>query len=52
MSPFELTTFVTVLANTIAAECPADDQALLAALFTQLGDTLATLSILSAPAQD
>lgn len=44
MNPFELTTFVSTLAITVAKNIPDDDElSLLAAILTQLGDTLATI---------
>ena len=46
MTPLEITTSVTALANLIACNTPDDDElSLLGAIFTQLGDTLATISI-------
>ncbi len=44
MDPFELTMCVTALANLLAQHLSDEDLNLLAALFTQLGDTLATIS--------
>lgn len=43
MNPLELTGTVTALANLIACKFTADEVALLASIFTQLGDTLATI---------
>ncbi|MCL2382915.1 MAG: hypothetical protein FWC79_01795 [Oscillospiraceae bacterium] len=46
MSPLELTTSITALANLIACSVQNEDTVdLLAAAFTQLGDTLATISV-------
>ncbi len=39
-----LTTSVTALANAIACNVPSDELALLAAVFVQLGDTMATIA--------
>ena len=44
MSPLELTSAVTALANALACRLTVDEMALLASLFTQLGDTLATIA--------
>jgi len=44
MSGLELTSLVTLIANYIACNIKDDDElALLAAIYTQLGDTLATI---------
>ena len=43
MSPAELTTAVTALANAIACRLSAGELALVASIFVQLGDTLATI---------
>ena len=40
----ELTTSVTLLANTIACQLSDDELALIGAVFAQLGDTLATIA--------
>ena len=45
MNPCELTASITALANAIACQLSDDDLELAAAIFTQLGDTLATISI-------
>lgn len=45
MNPCELTASVTALANAIACQLSDDDLGLAAAVFTQLGDTLATLAV-------
>lgn len=44
MTPCELTASITALANTMARTMTADQLGLLGAMFTQLGDTLITLS--------
>ena len=44
MSSLELTSAVTVLANAIACQLSVDEIALLASIFVQLGDTLATIA--------
>ena len=44
MSPLELTTSITALANAIACNIKDDKLDILAVSFTQLGDTLATIS--------
>lgn len=46
MNEFEITSLVTILANLISEQC--DDTAILAAVFTQLGDTLATIAAVNA----
>lgn len=45
MNPCELTVSVSALANAIACKLDADELALAAAVFTQLGDTLATIAV-------
>lgn len=45
MSPLELTTFINTTANAIACNASLDELNLLSAVFTQLGDTLATIAI-------
>ncbi|SHO43430.1 DUF6774 domain-containing protein [Anaerocolumna xylanovorans] len=45
MSSCELVTFVTAIACSIANTCSSDEVSLLAAVFAQLGDTLATISV-------
>lgn len=45
MNSCELTVSVTVLANTIACQLSDEDLELTAAVFTQLGDTLATIAV-------
>ena len=45
MSPCELTSAVTALANIIASKLSDDEVALLAPILTQLGDTLATIIV-------
>lgn len=44
MHPLELTTAVTALANALACERTPSEIALLAGIFVQLGDTLATIA--------
>lgn len=43
MDECELISFITATACAIAKNCPEDEITLLAAVFTQLGDTLATV---------
>lgn len=45
MNPCELTFGITSLANTIACKMSDDELQITAAFFTQLGDTLATISV-------
>ena len=46
MTPLGLTSSITAIANAIACNTPDDDAlSLLGAIFTQLGDTLSTISI-------
>ena len=44
MNSLELTSAVTALANAIACKLSVDEIALLASIFVQLGDTLATIA--------
>ena len=44
MNSFELTSFATVIANTIACRVSEDEIALIASIFVQIGDTLATIA--------
>ena len=44
MNSLELTSAVTALANAIACILSVDEIALLASIFVQLGDTLATIA--------
>lgn len=44
MSALELTSAVTTLANAIACKLTVDETTLLASIFVQLGDTLATIA--------
>ena len=44
MNSLELTSAVTALANAIACKLSIDEIALLASIFVQLGDTLATIA--------
>ena len=48
MEPRELTLFISAVANSLYETLPADRLAVLAAVFTQLGDTLETLAAQSA----
>ena len=45
VDPLELTTLVNTLSVAIAREMNDDDLALVAALLTQVGDTLATIAV-------
>ena len=44
MNSLELTSAVTALANAIVCKLSVDEIALLASIFVQLGDTLATIA--------
>lgn len=44
MRSLELTSAVTALANAIACNLTPDEMALIASIFVQLGDTLATIA--------
>lgn len=44
MNPCELTAAVTAIANTLACRLTDDELNILAAILTQLGDTLATIA--------
>ena len=44
MNPIELTSAVTALANVLACRLNIDEMTLLASVFVQLGDTLATIA--------
>ncbi len=44
MNPCELTTSITALANALACKRTTEELSLLGAIFTQLGDTLATIA--------
>ena len=44
MNSFELTGAITALANALACSLSIDEIALLAGIFVQLGDTLATIA--------
>ena len=46
MNPCAFVNFISLLACDIAKDKSSEDLEILAAIFTQLGDTLATLSIL------
>lgn len=43
MNSCELVTFIASIACTISKSCPPEDLSLMAAVFTQLGDTLETI---------
>lgn len=43
MNECELLSFVTAIACSIVKNCPEDEITMLAAIFTQLGDSLATV---------
>ena len=45
MNSLALTSAITALANAIACNLSTDEIAILASLFVQLGDTLATISL-------
>ncbi len=44
MQPCELTAGITAIANTLGCRLTTQELTLLAAVFTQLGDTLATIA--------
>ena len=44
MTPLEMTSAVTALANALACGRTAEEIALMASLFVQLGDTMATVA--------
>ena len=44
MNPCQFTSGITALANTISCRLSIEETTLLAALFVQLGDTLATIA--------
>ena len=44
MNSLELTSAITALANTISCKSTASELALIASIFVQLGDTLATIA--------
>ena len=54
MTSIELTSALTVIANAIACNLTVDEITLLAGIFVQLGDTLATIAALESlcPDQD
>lgn len=52
IDPRELTLFVSAVANCLFECLPAEQLALLAAVFNQLGDTLETLAAAAAVGQD
>ena len=45
MTSLELTSAVTALANAIACRLTVDEMALVAGIFVQLGDTIATIAV-------
>ena len=45
MNPCNLTASITALANALASRLTTDEMTLLAAIFVQLGDTLATVAV-------
>lgn len=45
MNPCELTVSITAAANTLACHLSDEDLELASAIFSQLGDTLATISV-------
>ncbi len=47
MEPCEFVTFISALACTISKNKSTDEISLLAAFFTQLGDTLATIATIN-----
>lgn len=47
MEPCEFVTFISALAYTISKNKSTDEISLLAAFFTQLGDTLATIATIN-----
>ncbi len=47
MNAFEVTQAVTLTANYIAQNCAPEQVAVLAAFFTQLGDTLTTIAVVN-----
>lgn len=52
MTPVELTSFVTAIANIVARDLSEDELGLLAAMLTQLADTLATIALLKGLSTD
>ncbi|MFV0518575.1 MAG: DUF6774 domain-containing protein [Aminipila sp.] len=46
MNSCEITTFITAIANVVAKDRSASEVAILAAVFVQFADTLATLAVL------
>ena len=48
LTAFELTTLVNTLANVLSEKLDTQSAALAAAIFTQLGDTLATIAVVDA----
>lgn len=52
MNPCELTVTITAIANVLACNLSDEELGLLAASFTQLGDTLATIGVQRAICND
>ncbi len=52
MFGFEVTQAITILATVIAQTVSEEEAALLSAVFTQLGDTLATLAVAKTMEED
>lgn len=52
MTPLELTSTITAIANALACRLTSDESALLAAVFTQLGDTLTTIAVIQSSAEN
>lgn len=48
LTAFELSAFINTLANVLAEKLDTQSAALAAAIFTQLGDTLATIAVADA----
>ena len=46
MTPLEVTSGITAIANALACKLTAEETALLASLLVQLGDTLATIAVI------
>lgn len=52
MNPCELTISITAIANALAGEMSDDELQLAASVFSQLGDTLATIALARARCQN
>ena len=52
MNSLELTSAVTALANAIACKLTVEEMALVASIFVQIGDTLATIAARNSLCQD